>query len=94
MDEPRDVLLAEAILGKDAEEFLSSELGRFLLGCAREELQRAQDELATVSPWRRNRIKQLQNQVWRAKNVPQWLAEVITSGRSAQAMLEDRFDGE
>jgi hypothetical protein len=89
-----DLMWAEAVLGRDAEEFISSDIGRYLIGCAQEELGRAQDELAQVSPWRRNRIRQLQNQIWRAKNVQQWLTEVISAGRAAQAMLEDKASEE
>jgi hypothetical protein len=85
-----DLLLAEAILGKDAEEFISSELGRFILGRCDQEIQEAQDLLAVVSPWRRNRIRQLQNQVWRAKSLRSWLIELINSGRMAEQALEDQ----
>lgn len=88
----QDILFAEAILGKDAEEFLNSDVGKYLLGCAQQEIEEAQDLLSTVSPWRRNRIKQLQNQIWRAKSVRQWLIEVIQAGQQAQTMLEDRTE--
>lgn len=90
----RDTLLAEAVLGKDAQEFLASELGRYLIGCAKEEIDEAQEALAAVSPWRRNRIRQLQNQVWRAKSVTKWLAEVINAGKTAEAVLQDTYDEE
>ncbi len=83
-----DVLMAEAILGRDAEEFLSTELGRYFLGCAQRERESALTQLARVHPWRRNRIRQLQNEVWRAESVTAWLAELITSGKQAEAVLE------
>lgn len=89
-----DTLIAEAMLGKDAEEFLNSDVGRYLLARAKEEIEQAQDELSSVSPWRRNRIKQLQSQVWRARSVKQWLAELITAGRQAESLLVDRDLGE
>jgi hypothetical protein len=85
----RDLLWAEAVLGKDAEEFLNTELGRYMLGRCEQEIQEAQDELSRVSSWRRRRIQELQNRVWRAKSVKEWLAELISNGKSAEAALEE-----
>lgn len=89
-----ETLLAEAMLGKDAAEFLATDLGRYLIGCAQAEINEAQELLSNVSPWRRNRIRQLQNQIWRAKSVTRWLAEVISAGRSAEAVLQEHLDEE
>jgi hypothetical protein len=72
----RDLLWAEAVLGKDAEEFLNTELGRYMLGRCEQEIQEAQDELSRVSSWRRRRIQE-------------WLAELISNGKSAEAALEE-----
>lgn len=83
-----DLLLAEAVLGRDAEEFLSSELGRYILGRCEQDIADAQDKLARVSPWRRNRIRELQNEVWRARSVKGWLVELIHAGKAAEDVLE------
>lgn len=84
-----DLLMAEAILGRDAEEFLASELGRYLTGRADQEIADAQQQLARVSPWRRRRIQQLQNEIWRAQSVKGWLAELVTNGLAAEAAIEE-----
>jgi len=81
-------LYAEAVLGKDAEQFLSTDLGRYMIARAEEEEREALDGLATVWPWRRRRIQQLQAQLWRARSVQGWLAEMITAGRQALQQLE------
>lgn len=88
MDEHK-MLLAEAMLGQDAEDFLRSDVGRYLIGRADQEIQEAQQKLATVSPWRRRRIQELQAQIWRAQSVKGWLIEVINAGRSAEQALEE-----
>lgn len=85
---PSDVLMAEAILGQDAQDFLNTELGRYIVGRAQQERDDALRLLASVSPWRRNRIRQLQNVVWRADSMGSWLADLITSGKQAEAVLE------
>jgi hypothetical protein len=85
-----DVHIAEAVLGRDAVEFLASDVGRYLIGRCDMEEREAMQSLATVSVWRRNRIRQLQNEVWRAQSVKAWLVEIITAGRQAEAILEER----
>lgn len=84
-----DLLMAEAVLGRDAEEFLASELGRYMTGRCEQEVADAQEELSRVSPWRRRRIQALQNRVWRAQSVKGWLAELIVNGKAAEAVLEE-----
>lgn len=89
-----EALLAEAVLGKDAEEFFNTDLGRYMLGRCEVEIAEAQDELSTVSWWRRRRIIQLQNKVWRARSVKLWLAELISNGRAAEAALTEQHDND
>ena len=45
-----DTLFAEAVLGKDAEEFIASDLGRYLIGQADMEIEEAQEALCKVAP--------------------------------------------
>jgi hypothetical protein len=84
-----DLMMAEAILGRDAEDFLRSELGQFIVGRCDQEIADAQDKLARVSSWRRRRIQELQNDIWRARNMKGWLVELIQNGRQAEAALEE-----
>ena len=86
---PGELLWAEAVLGQEASEFLSTEIGRYIVGRAEQDKADAMEKLARVSPWRRNRIRQLQNEVWRAESVVSWIAELITSGQQAEAVLEE-----
>lgn len=83
-----ELLWAEAVLGKDAEEFLKSELGRYIIGRAEEEERDAIDKLSTVSSWRRGRIRDLQAQIWRARSIKSWLAEMIQAGKQAELQLD------
>lgn len=85
-----ETLFAEATLGRDAEEFMSSDIGRYLLGRCEHEIIDAQEKLSVVSPWRRNRIRQLQNEIWRAKSVRDWLLEIVGTGRQAEAILDEQ----
>lgn len=82
-------LVAEAILGRDAEDFLNSELGQYLIGRIEQEITDAQEKLERVSPWRKRRIQELQNEIWRARSLSAWLAEIVIAGQQAIQNLED-----
>lgn len=84
------LLMAQAMLGKDAEEFASSPVGEYLLGRARQEADEALALLKSVSPWRRNRIRDLQARVWRAESVESWLAELIVEGQQAIRVIDEQ----
>ena len=82
-------LIAEAVLGRDAQEFLASEIGRYLLGRAQMDEREALEALVSVKWWRRRRIIELQSRIYRARSVRSWLAEIISDGRSAESSLEE-----
>lgn len=81
-------LYAEAMFGKDAEEFITSDIGRYLIGCAEQEAQEAADQLKRVLPWRRRKITELQNKIWRAESIQSWLAEIVIKGKQAVQQLD------
>ena len=82
-------LIAEAVLGRDAQEFLASEIGRYLLGRAQMDEREALEALVSVKWWRRRKIIELQSRIYRARSVRNWLAEIITDGRQAESVLEE-----
>ena len=81
-------LLAEAIIGKDAEEFFASELGQVVIGRADQEYSEALEGLRTVDPEDAKSIRELQNKAWRAESFKGWLAELIISGKQAIQTLD------
>ena len=83
-------LYAEAVLGKEAEEWLKSDVGRYLVARAEEEEKDALELLASASPWRRRRIQDLQARIWRAQMFKQWLGEMVITGRQALNQLEQQ----
>ncbi len=89
-DEDGHVLLAEAMLGEDALAFSRSDIGRYLIGRANQEIKVATDALKTVHPWRYRRVGYLQNKIAVAERVKSWLLEAIVSGRTAISEVERR----
>ena len=83
-----NALKAEAILGKDAEEFIQSELGRYIIGRVDQEREEAVQKLTKTFAWRRDRIRDLQNQIWRCDTFKSWLADMVIRGKAAIDLLE------
>ena len=92
LDPTTRTLVAEADLGRQVPEFLRSELGRYLVGCALQEHAEALEQLERVAWWRRRRIQALQNQAWRARSFLGWLRSLIISGKSAENALAEGND--
>lgn len=90
VDEDDHVLLAEVHIGEDAAEFIKSDLGKYIVGRANQDIKQATNELKRCFWWRTNRIRFLQNQIKVAENTKAWLIECINSGQIALQTLESR----
>lgn len=90
LDPTSRTFYAEAMLGKDAQEFFSSDIGRYMVGCAKQDMEEAYAKLRTVSPWRRNRVRQLQNEVQVAERFILYIRDLVLRGKAAEHALEER----
>lgn len=88
MDDHVHELLAEVKLGHDAQEFLNTDLGRFLLGRCRQEIDEATEKLKRIERHAHTEIGRLQDQIWRAESFEAWLVELIHAGNEALHTLE------
>ena len=89
LDPDQRTAFAEIALGRDAEEFFHSDLGRYMVGCAQQEYSEAGAKLKTVQWWRVFRITELQNQMWRSEQFMVWLRDLIIRGRAADMVLRE-----
>lgn len=71
-------------LGAEAERFLNTNLGRFLVQRAEEVIESAVDELKTVDPENPKTIRALQQKITVAESVQYWLAGAINDGYEAE----------
>ena len=78
------------MLGTEAIDFFGTELGRYMLGCAKQDMEEAYSKLKVVSPWRRNRIRQLQNEVQVAERFISYIRDLIIRGKAAEISLQER----
>jgi len=73
----------------DAEAFLSTDIGKFILGRAELEEAEALRELAEVDPFNSAAVMTAQNKLQLARKVPGWIHDAIRNGRVALMQLED-----
>ena len=85
-------LIKQVALGLDAEAFLNTSLGKYLVTRAEEMIAGARDALETVAPEDTEKIRALQNQCTVGREVQYWLAEVITAGQAAEREIAPNVD--
>ena len=76
-------LYAEAVLGKDAIDFLNSDLGRVIRGYAIAQREEAKEALLKVPSWRKRKIQQLQFKAAVADQFLAFIREAIVRGEMA-----------
>lgn len=90
-DQERE-FFAEAVLGEEVRQFLSSTTGRYLHGCAKQEYDRCRDEMFDIDPYtpegKREYLK-LKADAAAAANFLRWCVEAVTRGSQAATMLEN-----
>lgn len=85
-----EILFAQAILGKQAELFFESDLGRYVLGCAMQEEQAAIEKLREIDPYNPVGIAGLQMEIKVATSAIRWLNEAIITGKQAKDTIDSR----
>ena len=83
---------ARAKLGLDVYDFLRSPVGRYLHGCAKQEIETLRDELEKSNPdsiFGRRKVRRLQTEAKAARMFMRWLAEAIQDGDFASRQLEE-----
>lgn len=88
-----DPLMETAILGKEAELFIGSEIGKYMIARAQMEIDQASYKLKRVFPLRWRRIMQLQNEIDRAERFQSYLADMYTDGQAAMKTLNGEDNG-
>lgn len=92
---PEDPAVRAAVLGKQIEEFINNDIGRYLTKRSDEEVQECLHKLKNINPLTpegARAIAGLQFQIRVAERVIHWLAEAIHEGHQAMNVLEDKHD--
>lgn len=78
----------------EAEDFIRSSLGRYLIERAERERDEAVDALKEADAEDPKRIRELQNKVFRAESFQYWIAQLVMEGKQAleQEMISQQSD--
>jgi hypothetical protein len=85
----KQALYATAILGKDAEQFIHSDLGRAMIGFAEQDVAEATEKLKKMIPWPARRVLKVQSEIAVAESFTAYLSELYTRGQQALQQLEE-----
>jgi hypothetical protein len=86
----RDELVKDVQVGIEAEAFLNTAVGKYLVSVAEQEIAAALEKLKTVDPMDTGTVRRLQSEVWRAESVQTWLAELIQAGWNAEVLIQQQ----
>jgi len=89
-----DPVVRAAVLGRQVEVFLESDIGKYLVGRAEAEAAGAIEQLKCISVWRKNRIRELQGEIWVAERFQEWLGQAYSEGIHALNTLEGDTENE
>jgi len=85
-----EILLDVAVLGERVDQFLKSDIGRYLLEQAEAEEQAGLQQLRVVNCNNEEAVRMAQNRVWRGEQMKSWLKDAVSAGLKARMILEDR----
>ena len=88
--EEQQLVVQQAILGKQIEEFFSSDVGKYLLRRADIDREDALLELARCDPEDAKAIRGLQNKVLVSEKVRGWLEQAVLRGLQAIEIIDER----
>lgn len=88
--ESKELLIRRAVFGKQVENFLSSDEGKYLLHRADNDVQTAFEGLKSCDPKDGKMVQTFQNMIYRAESVKQWLTDAVVDGLNATNIIEDR----
>jgi Tfp pilus assembly pilus retraction ATPase PilT len=88
--DPQDPTVRAAMFGKQVEQFLSSDIGQYLVERANEQAEAAIKELLVVDPTATELIRATQNRVKVSDSILSWLRDAIQMGEQAQAQLREQ----
>jgi hypothetical protein len=91
-DEREESLVRTAVVGKDAEDFLASSVGQFVIGSAHQDQVAIQEKLTGVSPmslFGRRKIAKLQMEHRAIELGISWLLDAIRIGKMAERQLTE-----
>lgn len=82
-----DPLVRKAQLGIEAQTFMESTIGRYIISRSEKEIDQCYMQLSSADPFAPAKIAHLQGRISAARAAVQWLAEAVNEGYAAEQGL-------
>ena len=95
IDDKERQYFAQADLGQHTIDWLRGPVGRYVHGCARQEIEELRDALEACNPdslFGRRKLRRLQKKAQAARYFVRWVTEVIQEGENAYQQLKEYRD--
>jgi len=89
-DEDEVLMIRRAVFGEQVQQFISSQIGQYLLARAQEEKVNAQIEFLEVDPSNVEAVRTIQNKILLSNKFAGWLQDAVGDGLRALGIIEDR----
>ena len=92
INEQEREFFAEAVLGEEVRQFLTSSVGRYLHGCAKQEYDQCRDKMFDIDPYTpdgKREYEKLKKDAAAAAHFLRWCVEAVSRGDQAATMLEN-----
>lgn len=88
--DPDDPIIRTAVFGKQVEDFLTGDIGEYLVKRAKNEIDNAVEKLKKINPRANRSIQTLQNQIKVCESIAGWLGDAVISGQQAMKVIEGK----
>lgn len=85
-----DPLVRKAQLGIEAQTFIESNLGKYVIARAEKQIDAANMALSEVDPFDSARVAHLQAKIGVARAAVQWIAEAVNEGYAAENAIHEQ----
>jgi hypothetical protein len=83
-------LISDALIGEEAEKFVTGQLGQKVIELARLEVDAAALDMRDADLKDDKKLRDIQNRIWRATQFESWLQEIINKGREALTVYKQQ----
>lgn len=89
-DEEKLVIIRRATFGRQVEQFLNTEVGKYLVCRANDEVAKAVFDFKNCCPTDAVEVQSIQNRMKQGENFIEWISQAVNDGLQALNILEDR----
>lgn len=88
--EDAELIVKRAVFGKQVEQFLNSDIGRYMVQRATLRAESAVESFKRCDPSDVAQVRKLQNEILWAESFSDWLSAAVTDGLQALNIIEER----